>query len=412
MTAIESSVEHENVFSPLVPGGNLIAATLNRMLMIWSDRGGASREIGDRWASRTADALAQAVGGEWPVPRSQAYTLLDVIRLDDVPEVSGEANRMQLENPDFLLIGVRDSDSRPVLQAADAKFAADRIKPSQVSASVVSSLLAVSNGITNKLVQEHTARLGLSSPTVERGVFIVPDSELTSYLIRRVSKGRTATVDPSEVVLVAPDPGSMFTGLPQSRAIGPLARIDALPVTPRTNLISAIYYFRLACACFHHWSEQEKPLLSASPPQTPEAGIIVAEIARRSTNASSAFELVSTWAEDVEPFVQAREAVANVATLPLRMRDVRARVERAGKEGDSRTLRHVRREIERSFRRRLLEITGDIHSDDPRPLPEILDAVAKASRSLTAEMNVLLEDVLASVAAAEDSNDPINDHST
>src|SRR5690606_2743192 len=122
----------------------------------------------------------------------------------------------------------------------------------------------------------------------------------------------------------------------QSRAIGPLARIDALPVTPRTSLISAIYYFRLACACFHHWTEQERPLLSAVSPAPPEPGIVVAEIARRAAAAASAFELVSEWAIAVEPHVKAREAVGNVAALPLRMRDIRTRVERAIPNGDNR----------------------------------------------------------------------------
>ena len=51
--------ESENVKSPLLPGGNLIAASLDRQLMVWSDRGGASRHIGDRWALRTAVALRE-----------------------------------------------------------------------------------------------------------------------------------------------------------------------------------------------------------------------------------------------------------------------------------------------------------------------------------------------------------------
>src|SRR3712207_2543893 len=121
----------ENVASARLPGGSLIAASLDRQLMVWSDRGGASRHIGDRWAVRSAEALREAVGGEWPVPYAPSFTLIEVVRLDDVPEVSREANLHHLENPDFLLIGTRDGGSSTVLQAADAKFAADRIKPSQ-----------------------------------------------------------------------------------------------------------------------------------------------------------------------------------------------------------------------------------------------------------------------------------------
>ncbi|HUG14236.1 MAG TPA: hypothetical protein VMM78_04385 [Thermomicrobiales bacterium] len=374
--------------------------------MIWSDRGGASREIGNRWAIRTTDALAERVGMSWPVPHGTPFTLLDVIRLDDVPEVSIEANRMQLENPDFLLIGERGNGKPPVLQAVDAKFAADRIKPSQVSAEVVLNLLAIPGGTTALLVSERAAARGLAEPRVERGVFVVPDSELTTHLLRRVSHGRNATVDLAEVVRVPAEPGSMFSGLPQSRAIGTLARIDALPVTPRSNVISAVYYFRLACACFHHWAEQEKPLLSSAPPPDPAAGVVVADIARRAESASSAFELVSTWAIEVEPFVQAREAVSNVATLPVRMRDIRERVERAGKNDGNRALRFVRREIELEFRSRLLNLTGEIRSDDPRPLAAILDDVARASRSLNADMKALLDELIerAPAGSADDQS--------
>lgn len=395
MTTRDRESQPENVSSPLLPGGDLIAATLNRQLMIWSDRGGASREIGNRWALRTNMALNEAIEGRWPVPKGSPFTLVDVIRLDDVPDVSNEANRMKLENPDFLLLGVRRSDDSAVLQAADAKFAADRIKPSQVSESVVTNLLDIPGGVTREIVRERAARRNLASPSVVRGVFVVPSSELTTYLLRRVTRGRNAVVDPEEVVHVTPEPATMFSGLPESQAIGALARIDALPVTPRSNLISAIYYFRLACACFHHWTEQQKPLLSDAQLSPPEPGIVVAEIAQRATIAPSAFELVSSWAVDVEPFVRAREAVANVASLPLRMRDIRARVERAGNGGEPRVLRTVRRDIELAFRRRLLDLTGDIHADDPRSLSTILDEVAKASRSLAAEMSVLLDQIIA-----------------
>ncbi|MEX2314455.1 MAG: hypothetical protein WD628_01975, partial [Thermomicrobiales bacterium] len=196
----------ENVTSALLPGGNLINAALHRQVMIWSDRGGASRHIGDRWAMRCSSALDEAIGTTWPVPNAEPFELAHVIRLDDVPEVSREANRHHLENPDFLLIGTRQTDERPCLQAADAKFAADRIKPSQVSSEIVRNLLAVEGGVTRALVESTIAQLGLDEPEIVRGVFIAPRSALTDHLLRRVTSGRNPTVDEREVVLAAPEP--------------------------------------------------------------------------------------------------------------------------------------------------------------------------------------------------------------
>lgn len=393
----------ENVSSPLLPGGNLISASLDRQVMIWSDRGGASRHIGDRWAIRCSAALDEAIGTSWPVPLDAPFELIHVIRLDDVPEVSREANRHHLENPDFLLIGTRLAEARPCLQAADAKFAADRIKPSQVSAEIVRNLLALEEGVTRALVNDTIAQLGLSEPEIVRGVFISPRSTLTNHLLRRVTSGRNASVDVREVVTVSPEPGAMFAGLPQSQVIGGLARIDALPVTPRDNLISAIYYFRLACACFFLWNEGNKPLLGAGSHIDPEPGIVAAELASRSTAASSAFGLVDAWAVDVQPQVQARQAIADVATLPLRMGDIRQRLERAGKGGEPRAVRRVRRDLEIAFRARLNDVIGEIDANDPRPLTQILSDVAQASRSVAADMHTLLDQLVTSTAWEDDT---------
>jgi hypothetical protein len=338
------------------------------------------------------------------VPHEQPFRLLRVIRLDDVPEVSREANRHQLENPDYLLLGVHQG-TRPtgVLQAVDAKFAADRIKPSQVSQGIVANLLAIEGGATRALVDDAQQALGLDDLAIVRGVFVVPRSELTDYLLRRVTSGRRATVDVREVVAAPAEPETMFAGLPMSRVIGPLARIDRLPVTPRQNLIAAVYYFRLACACFFLWSEGNRPLLTSRPQPAPEPGIVAAELAGRVGSVESAYELVSEWSFDVEPTVQARQAVANVASLPLRMRDVRARVEQASRADEPGFMRYVRRELELAFRQALLERTGEITPDDPRSLPAILDQVAKAARDVRPEMRALLDRLVAEPMTAPES---------
>lgn len=387
----------ENAASPLLPGGSLLAAALDRQVMIWSDRGGASGHIGDRWAMRCDSALQEAVGGRWSIPHDEDFEILDVVRLDDVPEVSREANLNHLENPDFLLIGARNGRGRPVLQAADAKFAPDRIRPSQVSAEIVGNLLAL-KGATHRIVEDTFAAHGLRDPELVRGVFISPESEMSEFLLRRVTSGRRATVDPAEVILIPPHPDRLFAGLPESKVIGPLARLDALPVTPRGNLISAIYYFRLSCACFHFWNEEHRPLLALAPSSPPEPGMVSAIVSLRAEQSASAYELVERWSIDIEPQVRARSAIAEVATLPVGIRELRTAIDAVGLGGDNKALRLVRRDLESAFRSRLHESVGDILADDPRPLSQILEAVASASRGLRTEMLALMHE---RIAAAE-----------
>ncbi len=388
----------ENVESPRLPGSNLIAAALDRQVMIWSDRGGASRHIGDRWAIRCDEALRDAIGSRWPIPHDDPFEVLDIVRLDDVPEVSREANQHHLENPDFLLIGSQNGHDKPILQAVDAKFAPDRIKPSQVSAEVVGNLLEL-EGTAHQIVDDAFAAHGLGKPRIVRGVFVSPQSEMSELLLRRVTTGRRAPVDRAEVVMIPPQPERLFAGMPESRIIGPLARIDALPVTPRSNLISAIYYFRLSCACFYFWGEEHKPLLSPTPPAPPEPGMVAAVVSQRAEGAMSAYELAERWAMDIEPQVRARAAVSEVAALPIRIRELRSEIDRAGLGGDNKALRMVRRDLELAFRERLHETVGEVLADDPRPLTQILDDVASASRSLRGEMLDVMHERIAAADA-------------
>ncbi len=244
------------------------------------------------------------------------------------------------------------------------------------------------------------ATRGLAQPRIVRGVFIAPASEMSEVLLRRVSSGRRPTVDRAEVVMIPPHPDRLFAGLPESRIIGPLARIDALPVTPRNNLISAIYYFRLSCACFYFWNEEHRPLLALSPPAPPEPGMVAAIVSKRAEDVTSAYELVEHWAVDIEPQVRARAAINEVAALPVRIRELRSQIDRAGLSGDNKALRMVRRDLELAFRQRLHETAGDVLANDPRPLSQILDDVASASRSLRDEMLALMHERIEVAGAA------------
>jgi hypothetical protein len=363
--------------------------------MGWSDRGGASRYIGDRWALRCDAFLAEQVGEQWPVPGEGAFHMHDVLRLDHNPEIEREANDYQLENPDFLVLGERAGQA--VIQAVDAKFAADRIKVTQVSPEVVERLLTVPVlGVTRQLVEARRAELGLADPEIVRGIFVSPASVMTDELLRRVTRGRAATVEAVDVLQAPVDPGQLFAGLPMSRLIGTLARLDALPVTPRNSLLSAVYYFRIACACFHFWNESHRPLLGPlGVAPEPEPGLVAAEASRRAQRARTAYQLAARWDSDTQEVATVRKAVHDVAALPVSMRELRAEFQAQELPELPRSLRFVRGTLEREFREQLLAITGEIGPDDPRRLENILTDVAAATKSLRGTVRGRMRELVA-----------------
>lgn len=397
----------ENVSSTKLPGNTLMDAIKDRQLVSWSDRGGASQHIGDQWALHCHAYVQGAPGVSWPIPDDRHYELLGSVRLDENAQIEREANRHHLENPDFVLIGaLGDRSAQPVVQAADAKFAADRIKPSQVSEDVLRNLIEVPEQSTARsLIEEAVARLGLARPTIVPGVFLSPASTMTDILLRRVTRGRNATVDPRAVLTIDVDPGKLFAGLPMSRLIGPLARIDALPVSPRDNLISAVYYFRLACACHYFWLEANRPLLGGDRDgPVPEQGLISAEVSQRSRNAPTAIDVLYEWELDLRGTMIAREAIHDVARLPVTMREIRNRVSEAGPPDEKQAVRNVRRDLEIEFRKRLIEKTGVIYPDDPRSLDDILNDVALAVRGLRIPLRRQMDELVSGYALAPASD--------
>lgn len=378
----------EDVKDRKLPGGSLLAAYLDRQLMIWSDRGGASRHIGDRWAAHCSAWIDNALNEPWPIPDAEPLVINTVLRLDDVPEVSREANHYHLENPDFLLVGVRpEAADHALVMAVDAKFAADRIRPSQVSAQIVENLVTIpETGVTRQLLEDALRDHDLETREFIDGAFLCPESTLTTFLLKRRSRAREEQNGKAEIVTIPPDPANMFAGLPASNLIGALARIDRLPVTPRENLLSAIYYFRVACACIYLWQEQHRPLFTIREAEPPEIGLVSAEVSLRAQSAHSAYEVMMGMVDDAEVIQRARQSIANVASLPLRMTEIRALLQETGRE-DKSLLRALRRDLELEFQRRLFDRVGEIPADDPRPLGEILDEVAAAARGLRAHMS-------------------------
>ncbi|HET9015344.1 MAG TPA: hypothetical protein VFN57_07095 [Thermomicrobiaceae bacterium] len=393
-----------NVVSDLLPGGSLITAVLDRNLMAWSDRGGASRVFGDRWSEQCTDALHASIGTSRPVPGGVSYTLRGVVRLDDNPQIAIEAGRHKLVNPDFVLYGDRP-DGTHVLQSADAKFAVDTIKSPQVSAEALDALLAVDGGLVGRAIEQALHGRLLQPLVVERGVFLSPIGPLTDYFLPRVTGGPRATVDPREVVLLPVDPVAMFAGLTMTPLIETLAPLDGLPVSPRENVLSAMYYFRLACACAWMWTEEHAPLLTASPPPEPDTARLSRETSERARGVVSAYDVVLAWSSDIEQLERSRQAMRHVAAVPVRMRELRDMVAAVGLEDHPGLLRRVRGALERRYRTRLVELVGEVPARPERPLPEILDDVAVATRKLYPELRDLAADLI-DAAGPEGNGDP------
>jgi hypothetical protein len=129
--------------SPLLPGGDLVSAVLNRQLMGLADRGGGSGLVGRRWADLCAEWATGQIGNLAQIPQGggEPFPIERVARLDDMPRIAAVASKRGLQNPDLVTIGHRHGHS--VLQAADAKFSVETARSKQVSVEVVVALLTL-----------------------------------------------------------------------------------------------------------------------------------------------------------------------------------------------------------------------------------------------------------------------------
>jgi hypothetical protein len=353
--------------------------------MAWSDRGGASRHLGDRWSELCTEALDGWRGTSRPVPSAEPFMLEAVVRLDEDARIAIQAGTHKLTNPDFVLYG-RRADGEAVFQAADAKFAVDTIKPVQVSVDALTALLEIEGGLVGEAIEREVGHAVPADATIVRGVFLSPISPLTDYYLPRVTSDPRLAVEPQEVVLLSAEPGRMFAGLPVSTSIGHLARVDRLPQTPRENLLAAIYYFRLASACAWMWVEERTPLLTTAGPPQVDPGSLETEVIERVRGSESAFSVAEEWYADVERVGHARQSVAEVATVPVSMREIRQQVEARTGEENRRLVRRVRGALDRIYRERLVAEVGEVPAKPAEPMPDVLERIARASRSLRDEM--------------------------
>jgi len=263
-------VADNEIRSSLLPGGDFTSAVLNRQLMAYADRGGASGIIGDRWADHCGDVVEGWAGGVSDVPGGRPPIQIDrVARLDAYPRIAHLASKRSLQNPDFIVIGTQEG--HPAIQAADAKFSIETARSRQVSVEVLSALLA--------LRVEMEPATGVIDPEarIEPGFFMSPDYPLTQLMMRRRYGIMRVSVHDDEVEILKVDPAAFFAGAEGVEVMRVLAGVDALPVSIDDSLLAGLYYFRVARAAIGSWVDSVRPLLQMNDRVEIDIPAIVAE---------------------------------------------------------------------------------------------------------------------------------------
>jgi hypothetical protein len=189
--------------------------------------------------------------------------------------------------------------------------------------------------------------------------------------------------------------------MPPARLISPLASLDHLATSPRTNLLAAMYYYRVACACAWLWVEDRTPLLARDPHIEVDAEALLSEVQARAAHADSAYELVTVWFDDIEIVSRNRKSLDEVMSMPVRMSEIRQLVERAGAGDDRRMVRMVRATLDRTFRGRVIDLVGDVPAHPHEALGDVLMRVAEASREQRSEMMKLARSLVAEYVEAQ-----------
>jgi hypothetical protein len=297
-------------------------------------------------------------------------------------------------------------DGTPILQAADAKFAVDTIKPNQVSADALQALLDVESGLARQALEQDIHNHDVMAAETVDGIFVSPRGPLTDYFLPRLLSDPRQSIDRGQIDLIDVKPSALFAGLLPAELIAPLAQIDRLETSTQTNLLATMYYYRVACACAWLWVEDRTPLLARDPHVEIVADQLASEVEARAAQAESAYDLVATWFDDVEIVSRNRKSLDEVMSVPVRMNELRQLVERAGAGDDRRMVRMVRAALDRSFRSRVIDTVGDIPAHPTEALGDVLMKVAGASREQRPEMLKLARSLVAEFVEAQTSEDP------
>jgi hypothetical protein len=364
--------------SPLLPGGDLIAAAIDREVLALADRGGASGLIGRQWADTCAIRTESWVGQDRPMPdeTGDSFRVERVVRLDANPAIASVASKRGLQNPDLLIVG--SHRRQPVMQAADAKFSVETARTKQVSPAVVDALLGLGQLLTDQL--------GVfdEPPSLIDGIFISPDFPLTHAILRHRRGIVRATVRADQVVLIPTSAREMFLTLEGASVMRVLAGVDALPVSVDASLLAALYYFRLARAAVGCWLDATKPLLLFDDPLVVDEPAVLSDAEARAHRARSALDLIRRWSTDVEVIRAQRAAVDHVASLPVMSREMRELLTTmsvgSGREPPS--LNQVRRRLGAWYRAELRERMGPLRPP-VEEFPRVLQELGRVGASLT-----------------------------
>jgi hypothetical protein len=361
------------VRSPLLPGGDLIAAILDREVMALADRGGASGLVGERWADLCAEWADAWCGKTSPVPDGLDLPLMveRVARLDARPEIARSASKRGLQNPDLLFLGQRDGF--PVIQAADAKFSVETARSKQVSPGVVEALLAIDNLLT-PLTGDLPDDL-----RIVPGVFLCPDFPLTHTMLERGRGITKVTVSRDEVLLVSVSAKTFFSCVEGAALIPILASVDSLPVDTDESLLAGLYYFRLSRAAIGCWLDSVKPLLLFNDQVDVDVDAVAKETKLRVDSADSAIELLRSWDAEVQIVRAERASVEQVAGLPILTRDLRAIIARESERFgvDAPSTNQIRRRLGAWYRSQLRELVGPMTP----PIPNFAGALQELARA-------------------------------
>lgn len=305
--------------SSAFPARTLLDSYYDRDVTRLSDRGLASNMIGDQWSQVSSDEISSWEGKSIDLPDGNAIEVHQVFRLDDIPSIATIASRRKLQNPDFVIAGVINGTS--VLMAVDAKFSIDTAKSPQVSAETLQSLLDVGELITDLLP-------GLPLDAELRdGLFISPDHPLTHYVMAR-SRGRLSVRVPREQVLLIPvAPVPFLKPLEGARLIGTLASRDDFREEIRSNMLLAMYYFRLVRACYGSYGEMTTPIFGTADHRTLSTEELEQRTVELARTSRSSWNVVLQWDAAAEQIRRQRETAYAAMPFPLASKDLRDRIE-------------------------------------------------------------------------------------
>lgn len=351
---------------PTLPTGSLLGALKYPPLQRWSDRGGASRIIGDAWARYVVGYLEPLVGGPIDLWEGRG-TLRALIPLDLDSSLKGTLPR-RVRIPDLLL--VIEEPAGMFVRALDAKFDISVAEAEQVSIQNLERLLAGSESIARRVMT--VSRCGRLM-TGEGGV-AAPEHWSTRALLPKLD-GRDARLHRRQVLCLPVRPPDLFRTVPEAQLVGQLARLDRLPVSPAQDLAVATYYLRLVCACRWCYTEERKPLLDVGDFRVFHDEFAAA-LAERIAGASSAFQVVEVWTQQVEPIQRARRELEPFLEPPASKEEVKALLACYGNLSGASGLRGVLRTLRERYRIRLVERVGVI------PASQAAESVAQRAREL------------------------------